>query len=123
EIFALAGPYVISFLPLIALRCAYANFGALGERAWGYAGFILSGPLPYDLPEAPPWFAPLSWALAVLGLLYLPMALLVWSFYGGSAILKPFAVLRSIRQTGATYLFVVAGIAATLFGVWGFGHL
>src|SRR5262245_5853025 len=29
EIFVMAGPYVISFLPLIALRCAYANFGAL----------------------------------------------------------------------------------------------
>src|SRR5207245_345997 len=69
EIFALAGPYVISFLPLIALRCAYADFGALGARAWGTAGFFLSGPLPYSLPQTPPWFVPLSWMLAGLGIL------------------------------------------------------
>jgi len=107
EIFALAGPYVVSFLPLIALRCAYVNFGTVGERAWGYAGLILSGPLPYQLPEVPPWFEPLSWALAVLGLLYLPMALLVWSFYGGSAILKPLAVFYALavmmRLVGTHY--------------------
>ena len=123
EIFALAGPYVVSFLPLIALRCAYANFGAVGERVWGAAGLILSGPLPYDLPEVPPWFEPLSWALAVLGLLYLPMALLVWSFYGGSAILNPFAVVRSIRQTGRSYMVMVAAVAATLSALWGFGRI
>jgi hypothetical protein len=123
EIFALAGPYVVSFLPLIALRCAYANFGALAERAWGIAGMILSGPLPYQLPEVPSWFEPLSWALAALGLLYLPMALLAWSFYGGSAVLNPIAMVRSIRQMGLSYLIVVAGIVAILCGVWGLGRV
>lgn len=123
EIFALAGPYVVSFLPLIALRCAYANLGDLGARAWGITSLILSGPLGYTLPQVPVWFEPLSWALSGLGLLYLPMALLVWSFYGGSSILNPVAVARSARRTGASYLAVVAGIAATFFGLWGFGRL
>src|SRR5881394_2100735 len=101
DVFALAGPYVVSFLPLIVLRCCYAHFGALGQEMWGYLGLFLSGPTSYSLSDVPPWLGPVSWALAGLGLLYLPMALLVWSFYGGSSILNPIAIFRSAGRTGA----------------------
>jgi hypothetical protein len=119
EILALAGPYVISFLPLIVLRCLYAHWGELGRQAWGYLGFFLSGPAPYYLPDVPPWFEPVSWGLAGLGLLYLPMALLVWSFFGGTSILNPIAVFRSAGRTGASYLLLVVLLAGLFAGFWG----
>jgi hypothetical protein len=121
DILSLAGPYVVSFLPLLVLRCCYANFGAFGERAWGYLTFFLSGPTPYSLPDVPSWFGPVSWALAGLGLLYLPMALLVWSFYGGRSILNPFAVVRSACRTGPSYLLLVGLIAGLCAAGWGIG--
>ena len=119
DVFAMAGPYVISFLPLIILRCLYTHFGALAKEAWGYATLILSGPMSYELPDVPAWFQPVSWGLAALGLFYLPMAILVWSFYGGTSILNPVAVIRSAARTGPGYLLLVALLAALLFGLWG----
>jgi hypothetical protein len=112
------GPYVVSFLPLIALRCLYADFGMLGSRGFGLIQIFMSGPIPYAVPQAPAWFEPVSWMLAGIGLLYLPMALLVWSFFGGNAVLNPWNALRFILRAGGSYALLVGLIVALLFGWW-----
>lgn len=121
--FTILAPYVVSFAPLIALRCLFADFDELGREMTGILTMFLSGPLPYAPARVPPWFEPVSWGQAVLGMLYLPMAILVWSFFGGNSILNPVAVVRSAVRTGSAYLLLVVLLAALLFAWWAIGGL
>jgi len=118
SILSFLGPYIVSFLPLIVLRCAYANFGKLGSQGFGLIQVFLSGPIPMVVPQVPAWFEPVSWMLAGAGLIYLPMALLVWSFFGGNAVLNPWTVIRFALRAGGSYALLVGLIAALLFGWW-----
>lgn len=117
-ILGILGPYVVSFLPLIALRCVYADFGNLGRQGFGVIGIFLSGPIPYHAPQSPAWFEAASWCLAAAGLAYLPMALLVWSFFGGNAVLNPLIVIRNAMRAAGSYALTVVLVAALLVGWW-----
>ncbi len=116
SIFGILGPYVVSFLPLIVLRCAYADFGELGRKGFGLILIFLSGPIPQVVPKAPAWFEPVSWALAAAGLAYLPMALLIWSFFGGNAVLNPVMVIRNCLRAAGSYALLIGLVAALLLG-------
>lgn len=117
SVIELLGPYVVSFLPLIVLRCVYADFGDLGRQGFGVLAVCLSGPIPYAIPRTPEWVEPASWILAGAGVLYLPMALLMWSFFGGNAVLNPVLVIRNAMKAGGSYLLTAAGLGG-LVAAW-----
>src|SRR5205809_2463432 len=99
EVFSIVAPFIVSFFPLIILRASIAGIGALQSL-----GFIVQSALPVPLLESSPWVGVLSTLLLIGGWLYLPMAILVWVFFGGSSILNPIAVARSAWRTGPSYL-------------------
>lgn len=94
EILSIVAPFLVSFLPLLVL--------------------ILTA------DASAPWTGVASALLFLLGWIYLPMAILVWTFYGAWSILNPVAVLRSAWQTGPGYLLLsllmalLVGAAASL---------
>ncbi|HEU4338713.1 MAG TPA: hypothetical protein VFS19_01480 [Planctomycetota bacterium] len=119
SVFGILGPYVVSFLPLIALRCIYADFGNLGRKGFGVVTLFLSGPIPQAVPNSPAWFEPISWVLATVGMAYLPMALLIWSFFGGNAVLNPFIVIQNALRAARSYLVTVVLVSGLLLAWWG----
>jgi hypothetical protein len=114
EFFSIVAPFIVSFFPLILLRASIVGIGALQSL-----GFIVQSALPVPLSEASPWTGALSALLLIGGWLYLPMAILVWVFYGGSSILNPIAVARSAWRTGPSYLLLVLLVAAMVMAAWG----
>src|SRR6185503_5769697 len=74
---------------------------------------------PEILKGTSPTLAVVSTALLIGGWLYLPMAILVWTYYGGTSILNPIAVVRTAWRTGAAYLLVVILFAAMVIAAWG----
>lgn len=119
SVFGILGPYVVSFLPLIVLRCVYFDFGNLGRQGFGVVSVFLSGPIPYAVPQSPAWFDTVSWILAAAGMAYLPMALLVWSFFGGNAVLNPVIVIQNALRAAGSYALTVLLVAGSLAAWWG----
>jgi len=119
SVFGILGPYVVSFLPLIVLRCAYADFGNLGRQGFGVVSVFLSGPIPYAVPQSPAWFEPVSWILAAAGMMYLPMGLLIWSFFAGNAVLNPVVVIQNALRAGGSYAVTVGLVSGLLVAWWG----
>jgi len=119
SVFGILGPYVVSFLPLIALRCVYADFGNLGRKGFAVVTTFLSGPIPQAVPNSPAWFEPVSWCLAAVGMAYLPMALLIWSFFGGNAVLNPFIAIQNALRAARSYAVTVGLISGLLLAWWG----
>jgi len=113
ECVAIAAPFLISFLPLILLRASAAGFSALLS-----AGFVLQSSMPVFLVDGTSWRIGLEAALVILGWLYLPMAILVQTFYGGGALLNPIAVARAAAQTGPSYLLLSFLIWAMVTAAW-----
>lgn len=92
EVFRILIPLIVAFLPLIGLWIHWTLSDAtLGEIR--RPNLILVG------------------AAALLGLIYLPMALLVYSFYGEIAVVKFWAVGAAIGRVPADYFKVVALLA------------
>lgn len=91
-------PLVVSFLPLLGFFVTRRLMGRV------------------DMPPGVLW---LSCGLFALGLFYLPMALLVHSFYGETAVVNVVGVARSIGRTWRDYMKVVGMMlllgAVTLF--------
>jgi hypothetical protein len=113
ECLAIAAPFLISFLPLILLRASAAGFSALQS-----SGFILRSSMPVFLSEGTSWRIGLETGLVILGWLYLPMAILVQTFYGGAALLNPIAVARSAWRTGPSYLLLSFLVWAMVTAAW-----
>lgn len=107
EFFSIVAPFIISFLPLIILRATIAGVPALLSL-----GFILRSAVPDALAGSSPGIMFLSGLFLLLGWLYLPMAMLVWTYYGGNSILNPVAVLRTAWRTGPSYLLLVLLVAS-----------
>jgi hypothetical protein len=113
ECLAIVAPFLISFLPLILLHASAAGFSALQS-----SGFILRSSMPVFLTEGTPWRIGVELLLVLLGWLYLPMAVLVQTFYGGGALLNPVAVARSAWQTGPSYLLLAFLVWAMVTAAW-----
>jgi hypothetical protein len=92
-------PVVLSFLPLIALLVGWV----FKHGTW-------------ELSSGALWSAV---ALFVMGFLYLPMALLVFTFHGETAVLNVIDIARSIGRIGREY-FAVSGLLLAMFTVHGF---
>jgi hypothetical protein len=107
DFFSIIAPFMVSFLPLIVLRASIAGLSALQSM-----GFILRSAVPAALAGSSPGMMLLSGILLAGGWLYLPMAILVWTYYGGSSILNPVAVLRTAWRTGPSYLLLVFLVAS-----------
>lgn len=90
-------PLLLSFLPLIA----FVVWRVFATGKWLLEGAML-------------WTAG---GLFVLGFLYLPIALLIFSFYGETAVLNVVGAVRSIARIGWGY-FPVAGFLLGLFGAY-----
>lgn len=113
ECLAIAAPFLVSFLPLILLRASAAGFSALQS-----SGFVLRSSMPVFLADGTSWRIGLESALVLLGWLYLPMAVLVQTFYGGAALLNPIAVARAAWETGPSYLLVAFLVWAMVTAAW-----
>jgi hypothetical protein len=113
ELLAIVAPFIVSFLPLILLHASAAGFSALQS-----SGFILRSSMPAFLADGTPWRIGLEAALLIAGWLYLPMAILVQTFYGGSALLNPVAVARAAWQTGPSYLLLAFLVWAMVTAAW-----
>ena len=113
ECFAIVAPFLVSFLPLIVLHASAAGFSALQS-----SGFILRSSTPAFLADGSSWKLALEAVLLLAGWLYLPMAVLVQTFYGGAALLNPAAVARAAWRTGASYLLVSFLIWAMVTASW-----
>jgi hypothetical protein len=92
EVFRILIPVVVSFLPLIGM--------------WIY--WTMSDATRGDI--RPPHVAIVA-ATALLGLCYLPMALLVYSFYGQIAVVKFWAIGAAIVRIPGDYFKAVALLA------------
>lgn len=88
DLLSIVVPFAVSFGPLLLFR-------------WLYEGADSTGP----------GAAVLSILLFLLGWLYLPMAILVWTFHGAWNVLNPVAVAISAWRTGPTYLGMSALMA------------
>ena len=104
DFFTIVAPFLVSFLPVILLRASTAGWVALQS-----SGFILRTSMPASLAEGALPRIAIELALLALGWLYLPMATLAWTFYGGSSILNPVAVAKAAWSTGFSYL-LLAGL-------------
>jgi len=113
DFFTIIAPFIVSFLPLILLHGFMAGFDALAS-----SGFILRSAVPSVLTEGTPWHLLVGIPLLVFGWLYLPMATLAWSFYGGTSILNPVSVAKAAWSTGASYLGVSFLIWALVTAAW-----
>ena len=113
ELLSIVAPFIVSFLPLILLRVAVAGVTSLLSL-----GFIVESAVPSALVGSSAGLKLVSIALLIGGWLYLPMAVLVWTFYGGWSVLNPIAVVRTAWRTGPSYLFVVVLVAAMINGAW-----
>ncbi len=87
-------PFVLSFLPLIVFVVQWV----FRKGTW----------------EMTPGALAAAGGLFAFGFLYLPMALLVFSFYGELGVVNVVAVARSIARIGRDY-FVVSGLLMALF--------
>jgi hypothetical protein len=105
DLVSIVVPFLVSFLPLILLRISISGVSQLRS-----AGFILQSSMP-ALSETSPLMVTLTLLFLVVGWLYFPMAVLVWTFYGGWSILNPAAVAKAAWQTGPSYL----GLAVTVW--------
>jgi len=117
----LLAPLILSFLPLIVLRVYWRNFGGLGETIWGamahFPGVGSLGAFGRDIPVMPLWAVWLSYGLAAVGFAYFPMAMLVFSFYGETAVVNVVGVARSIRRIARDYAPAVALLIALFTGL------
>jgi hypothetical protein len=113
DFLSLLSPFLVSFLPLILFRASLAGFDALID-----SGFVLRSSMPAPLTDGCLWRLSLEIPLLVLGWLYLPMATLAWTFYGGWSILNPVAVAKAAWSTGASYLGVVGLTWAMVTAAW-----
>ncbi|MBI3855382.1 MAG: hypothetical protein HY293_06800 [Planctomycetes bacterium] len=113
ELFSILAPFLVAFLPLLLLRVGLSGIAALDSM-----GFLLRSAVPAAISTATPVLTILSAALFLFGWLYLPMAILVWTFYGGSSILNPVAVARAAWQTGGSYLMIVVLVAGMVTAAW-----
>ena len=92
-------PLVISFLPLIA--------------------FVVAWVFVHGTWEVPAWACAAEIGLFALGFLYLPVALLIYSFYGELAVFNIVGAFRSISRIGGDY-FAVAVLLLVLLGAHAF---
>jgi hypothetical protein len=113
EFFTIVAPFLISFLPLILLRVSAAGWGALQS-----SGFVLRTSMPASLAEGAPSRIAIELVLLALGWLYLPMATLAWTFYGGSSILNPAAIAKAAWNTGPRYLLVAGLVWMMVTAAW-----
>jgi hypothetical protein len=80
--------------------------------------FFFSSALPSGLLLSSNATAVLSILLFVLGWLYLPMAILVWTYYGGWSICNPVAVVKTAWRIGPSYLGLSALTVVLLTAAW-----
>jgi hypothetical protein len=113
EFFTIVAPFLISFLPVIILRASAAGWVALQS-----SGFIHRTSMPVALAEGSLPRISIELALVALGWLYLPMAMLAWTFYGGSSILNPVAVAKAAWSTGFSYLLLAGMIWMMVTAAW-----
>lgn len=90
-------PLALSFMPLVA----FVVWRVFTTGSWALEGGMLAAAV----------------ALFALGVLYLPVALLIFSFYGETAILNIVAAVRAIERIGVAYFGVVA-LVLVLFGAY-----
>jgi len=112
DVLSIVAPFLVSFLPLLLLRCSIAGVSELRS-----AGFILQSSMPV-FSESSPLMMALSLLFIVAGWLYFPMAILVWTFYGGWSILNPVAVAKAAWQTGPSYLALAATVWGMVTAAW-----
>jgi hypothetical protein len=112
DLLSIVAPFLVSFLPLLLLRCSIVGISELRS-----AGFILQSSMPAFLESSPLMMA-LSLLFLVAGWLYFPMAILVWTFYGGWSILNPVAVAKAAWQTGPSYLGLAATVWVMVTAAW-----
>jgi hypothetical protein len=112
EVFRIAIPVIISFLPVIALFVYWTISGAFRDRE--------------SHPVTALRILSLSGGM-VAGAAYLPMALLAYSFYGETAVVKVWAIVPAIARVWSDYwkvvlllvgLFLVHGSLAALAFRW-----
>ena len=113
ELLSIVAPVVVAFLPLVLLRVA-----AEGLSGFSSLAFVFRTAGPSALLTSSTAMTAVSAALLVAGWLYLPMAILVWTFYGGWSILNPVAVSRAAWRTGPAYLLLVLQMAGLITAAW-----
>ena len=112
DFFSIVVPFVVAFLPVFLLRVCTEGvfFGSIS------ALFRCAGPSALMSPSET--VNAISAVLLLIGWLYLPMAILVWNFYGGKSILNPVAVAKAAWRTGPDYLLLVLKMAALVTLAW-----
>jgi hypothetical protein len=113
EIVSILAPFMVSFLPLILLR-----IGVGGLADFRSLGFFFHSTLQPQLTSNSAWATVASALLLIFGWLYLPMAVLVWTYYGGWSIFNPVAVARTAWRTGPGYLALSLLIAILISAAW-----
>jgi hypothetical protein len=107
DFFSIIAPFIVAFLPLLLLHGADE-----GLSAFAAPGLIFRFAVPSSATTT------ISAVLLLAGWLYLPMAILVWNFYGGWSILNPIAVAKAAWRTGSAYLFLVLQMAGLITAAW-----
>jgi hypothetical protein len=100
EVFQIAIPVIVSFLPVIALFVY-----------WTISGAFLGKP---DHPVTALRVLSLTGGI-IMGAIYLPMALLAYSFYGETAVVKFWAIFAAIARVWSDYWKVVALLVGLFF--------
>lgn len=113
NLLTIAAPFAASFLPVILVHASMAGISALSS-----SGYILQAAVPAVLAEGSAWHHAVVLPLVLLGWLYLPMAILAWSFFGGTSILNPVAVFKAAWSTGPSYLVVAFLVWLMVTAAW-----
>jgi hypothetical protein len=113
ELLSVLAPFFVSFLPLLILRIVHDGLDVLGSPS-----FFFQSALPSGLVIGAGAYTVVSVVLFALGWLYLPMAILVWTYYGGWSIWNPVAVARTAWKVGPSYLGLTALTALLLTAAW-----
>jgi hypothetical protein len=111
DFFSILVPFLVAFLPVMLLRASVEGF-SVSPR------FIFSSAGPASLLSPSPAVNAAAAVLLIAGWLYLPMAILVWNFYGGRSILDPVAVVKAAWKTGPDYLLLVLKMAVLVTAAW-----
>jgi hypothetical protein len=100
EVFRIAIPVIVSFLPVIALFVYWTVSGAFAEKAG---------------PQVTPLRVLSLAGGMIVGAIYLPMALLAYSFYGETAVVKVWAIVPAIARVWSDYWKVVLLLVGLFF--------
>lgn len=113
DVVSVAAPFVVSFAPAFAVHAIRVGVDGVPDPV-----LVLSACMPVGLAVGSPALLAVEVVLIAAGWLYLPMATLAWTFYGGWAIFNPVAVAKAAWSTGPSYLVLCFLVWITVTAAW-----